>query len=148
MSIPWTAEDDMKLRRLKEEENMGWKQIATHFPGRTHNACQFRWRRLTNPTAMSSTPGTSATTPTSGPASLRARKKSVSTEYLPREDVGGLVHHQAAYGGRGILVPPRSSNENLRQEFEQNLKLQSPIRYTHDPRGGGGGVGGGPIRLG
>lgn len=31
---------------LKEERNLGWHEIASYFPNRTLNACQFRWRRL------------------------------------------------------------------------------------------------------
>lgn len=34
------------LRYLKETKKLGWKEIALHFPNRTTNACQFRWRRL------------------------------------------------------------------------------------------------------
>ncbi|EJS44631.1 YBL054W [Saccharomyces arboricola H-6] len=42
----WDPSDDIKLRHLKEIKNLGWKEIAHHFPNRTPNACQFRWRRL------------------------------------------------------------------------------------------------------
>lgn len=42
----WDDEDDQLLIRLKEVNNLGWKQISKHFNNRTSNACQFRWRRL------------------------------------------------------------------------------------------------------
>lgn len=42
----WDDEDDKLLIKLKEVDNLGWKQIAGHFRNRTSNACQFRWRRL------------------------------------------------------------------------------------------------------
>jgi hypothetical protein len=42
----WDPNDDMILRHLKEQLKLGWKEIASHFPNRTTNACQFRWRRL------------------------------------------------------------------------------------------------------
>ncbi|KAK9461352.1 uncharacterized protein V1516DRAFT_675727 [Lipomyces oligophaga] len=42
----WDPHDDLILRHLKERQKLGWKDIANHFPGRTPNACQFRWRRL------------------------------------------------------------------------------------------------------
>lgn len=42
----WTADDDKLLRHLKEEKKLGWREISVHFPKRTLNACQFRWRRL------------------------------------------------------------------------------------------------------
>ncbi|GMM28448.1 Tod6 protein [Martiniozyma asiatica (nom. inval.)] len=42
----WDDNDDSLLVDLKEKQHLGWKEIAKHFPGRTSNACQFRWRRL------------------------------------------------------------------------------------------------------
>lgn len=45
-SSAWPPEDDRLLRKLKEEKKLGWREIASYFPNRTLNACQFRWRRL------------------------------------------------------------------------------------------------------
>lgn len=42
----WDAEDDILLMHLKDQQKLGWKEIASHFQNRTPNACQFRWRRL------------------------------------------------------------------------------------------------------
>lgn len=42
----WSDEDDSLLRFLKEERNLGWREISLHFKNRTANGCQFRWRRL------------------------------------------------------------------------------------------------------
>lgn len=42
----WDAEDDVLLMHLKDQQKLGWKEIASHFNNRTPNACQFRWRRL------------------------------------------------------------------------------------------------------
>lgn len=42
----WDPHDDLLLRRLKEQQKLGWKEISSHFTNRTPNACQFRWRRL------------------------------------------------------------------------------------------------------
>ncbi|KAK6458893.1 uncharacterized protein RJT20DRAFT_10275 [Scheffersomyces xylosifermentans] len=42
----WDAEDDILLMHLKDQQKLGWKEIASHFTNRTPNACQFRWRRL------------------------------------------------------------------------------------------------------
>lgn len=47
-SPTWTPEADAKLILLKEEQGLGWSEIAEYFPSRTSNACQFRWRRLKN----------------------------------------------------------------------------------------------------
>lgn len=69
----WDAEDDVLLMHLKDQQNLGWKAIASHFDNRTPNACQFRWRRLKsgnlkNPpksaTALGSTIGSKPSTPT------------------------------------------------------------------------------------
>lgn len=42
----WDAQDDILLMHLKDNQKLGWKEIAGHFQNRTPNACQFRWRRL------------------------------------------------------------------------------------------------------
>lgn len=42
----WDAQDDILLMHLKDNQKLGWKEIALHFQNRTPNACQFRWRRL------------------------------------------------------------------------------------------------------
>lgn len=42
----WDAQDDILLMHLKDQQKLGWKEIASHFTNRTPNACQFRWRRL------------------------------------------------------------------------------------------------------
>lgn len=42
----WDALDDVLLMHLKDNQKLGWKEIASHFHNRTPNACQFRWRRL------------------------------------------------------------------------------------------------------
>lgn len=42
----WDALDDLLLMHLKDNQKLGWKEIASHFHNRTPNACQFRWRRL------------------------------------------------------------------------------------------------------
>ena len=52
----------MMLRHLKEQQKLGWKEIAAHFPNRTTNACQFRWRRLKSGTLRTSTNGSTGTT--------------------------------------------------------------------------------------
>lgn len=49
----WDPHDDFLLRHLKEQRKLGWKEIALHFPNRTTNACQFRWRRLVSGTLRS-----------------------------------------------------------------------------------------------
>lgn len=67
--MSWDPQDDILLKQLKEEQRLGWKEIATNcefadeprwpvrvfantlaVPGRTSHACQFRWRRLASGT--------------------------------------------------------------------------------------------------
>lgn len=48
------------LRHLKEDQKLGWKEIAAHFPYRTTNACQFRWRRLMSGNLKSAQPSSAA----------------------------------------------------------------------------------------
>ncbi|GMM34098.1 hypothetical protein DASC09_014230 [Saccharomycopsis crataegensis] len=50
----WSPQDDKLLRFLKEERKLGWRDVATHFPRRTPNACQFRWRRIVNASGSNS----------------------------------------------------------------------------------------------
>lgn len=65
----WDALDDILLMHLKDQQKLGWKEIASNFTNRTPNACQFRWRRLKsgnlkNPPKSSSNLGNS--TPNGG----------------------------------------------------------------------------------
>lgn len=60
----WDALDDILLMHLKDNQKLGWKEIALHFTNRTPNACQFRWRRLKsgnlkNPPKSAAVPGVS-----------------------------------------------------------------------------------------
>lgn len=86
----WDPNDDVVLRHLKEQLKLGWKEIASHFPNRTTNACQFRWRRLMSGTLRNSSVSSSGTTsvqPTSptatatttGPLSTSAPNPSTNT---------------------------------------------------------------------
>lgn len=47
-SKPWSEKEDRLLLSLRGNEHLKWCQIASHFPNRTTNGCQFRWRRLMN----------------------------------------------------------------------------------------------------
>ncbi|ANZ75663.1 BA75_02096T0 [Komagataella pastoris] len=60
----WDPQDDILLRHLKEQQKLGWKEIAAHFNHRTPNACQFRWRRLRSGALKSSQPPSPNVTPT------------------------------------------------------------------------------------
>lgn len=39
----WTDEEDVRLKRLKEGDNLPWSQILKHFPGRKLGTLQFRY---------------------------------------------------------------------------------------------------------
>lgn len=98
----WDPQDDLLLRHLKEQQKLGWKEIASHFAHRTPNACQFRWRRLrsgslkgassassanTTPTAptakdVSTSPSTSPPSQSPSLKSLTVKTASMSTKSL------------------------------------------------------------------
>lgn len=42
----WDSEEDERLRRLREENGLGWPVIATYFEGRTAAACQIRYYKF------------------------------------------------------------------------------------------------------
>lgn len=44
-AVPWTEEESKLLMKLRER-GLTWKEIASNFPNRTLNACQFRWKRI------------------------------------------------------------------------------------------------------
>ncbi|KUL81421.1 hypothetical protein ZTR_09481 [Talaromyces verruculosus] len=39
----WTKEEDVRLKLLKEKDNMSWSQILKHFPDRKQGTLQFRY---------------------------------------------------------------------------------------------------------
>jgi hypothetical protein len=71
----WDPHDDLLLRHLKEQQKLGWKEIAVHFPNRTTNACQFRWRRLVSGT-LRSAPHSPQATPAAPPPQMPAMNTS------------------------------------------------------------------------
>lgn len=78
----WDAEDDILLMHLKDQQKLGWKEIASNFTNRTPNACQFRWRRLKsgnlkNPPKSASALGTQINTK---PSAAKKPKKTFKVE--------------------------------------------------------------------
>ncbi|XP_005392553.1 PREDICTED: myb-related protein B [Chinchilla lanigera] len=48
--VKWTHEEDEQLRALvKQFGQQDWKFLASHFPNRTDQQCQYRWLRVLNP---------------------------------------------------------------------------------------------------
>lgn len=48
--VKWTQEEDEQLRTLvKQFGQQDWKFLASHFPNRTDQQCQYRWLRVLNP---------------------------------------------------------------------------------------------------
>ena len=74
----WDQLDDILLMHLKDQQKLGWKEIASNFHNRTPNACQFRWRRLKlgnlkNPPKLAS-PGHNPPSAPAGSSVKRQRK--------------------------------------------------------------------------
>lgn len=42
----WTNEEDQLLLKLKKNTDLNWREIASRFPSRTLNACQYRINKL------------------------------------------------------------------------------------------------------
>ncbi|KAG7939511.1 hypothetical protein KL934_000445 [Ogataea polymorpha] len=84
-SSAWSPEDDKLLRMLKEEKNYGWREIASYFPNRTINACQFRWRRLVVGVAGKKHSDGSVS-PKSARSKLRSRENEDSDTETAKED--------------------------------------------------------------
>lgn len=81
----WDQLDDILLMHLKDQQKLGWKEIASNFQNRTPNACQFRWRRLklgnlkNPPKQPSLTANTASTSSGSAPKRQRKSKDDFST---------------------------------------------------------------------
>ncbi|BFZ64567.1 hypothetical protein YB2330_005714 [Saitoella coloradoensis] len=112
----WSPAQDALLRRLKEKEGMGWREIALYFPGRTSNGCQFRWRRLSGGKLKSQQSSSSLTPltpldhkptshqPTSQPLIRRA---STGTSRRSSEDCSvGSSTNGTTSPSEGFLTPP------------------------------------------
>lgn len=121
----WDPHDDMMLRHLKEQQKLGWKEIAVHFPNRTTNACQFRWRRLMSGTLRSSSGGgsgmpgvgaapaqahhhtaSSGASPVSTPSSAHQLRYMESATATPSPTTPGGDHHML----RTAYPDPRTGN--------------------------------------
>lgn len=130
----WDPNDDLVLRHLKEQLKLGWKEIASHFPNRTTNACQFRWRRLMSGTLRTNKdPGQahSPPQPQLGAASLsppppgnyispalseiiskeEQRQNQPSSTWTPEEDELLLSRQDLNPEELSLLLPPKSEGE-------------------------------------
>lgn len=94
----WDPHDDLLLRHLKEQQKLGWKEIAAHFPNRTTNACQFRWRRLVSGTLRSapqSPQSAHASSPVVGPPAASPLPPPAGHQPQPQQQTQQQHHHQS-----------------------------------------------------
>nr|XP_020656751.1 myb-related protein B [Pogona vitticeps] len=47
--VKWSREEDELLNSLVSQYGHDWKFLASHFPNRTEQQCQYRWLRVLNP---------------------------------------------------------------------------------------------------
>ncbi|XP_008117286.1 myb-related protein B [Anolis carolinensis] len=47
--VKWSREEDELLNSLVNQFGHDWKFLASHFPNRTEQQCQYRWLRVLNP---------------------------------------------------------------------------------------------------
>lgn len=130
----WDPHDDQMLRHLKEDQKLGWKEIAAHFPYRTTNACQFRWRRLMSGNLKSAQPQQmvpktqSAVAP---PMPLNGRSAS-HQEWTPHEDELIRTRSDLSIQELSLLLPQRSEAEiNDRCTRLWNYSRQQQQQYQH-----------------
>lgn len=109
----WDPHDDMILRHLKEQLKLGWKEISSHFPNRTTNACQFRWRRL-----MSGTLRNKPSLESINNVVLEHHHTSISSSPSPPQSVQSASPVSAA-SSMPISMPPTAPTMN-------NLLLPTP----------------------
>lgn len=112
------------LRHLKEQQKLGWKEIAAHFPNRTTNACQFRWRRLMSGTLRSSSGGASSantavstSSPISSAHHLHRHTASASTTPSPTTDAAMF---RTAY--------PEPGTRNWSRDEDELILARSDLR--------------------
>lgn len=137
----WDALDDILLMHLKDNQKLGWKEIASHFQNRTPNACQFRWRRLKsgnlkNPpksatTALTPTPNP-ATASSPGGTAASSRRPSVSLETDRKPGQKRRISELSA----GILaVYSPLSNTTFTGYEPVSLALAGLNTLAHNPAG-------------
>ncbi len=106
----WDTKDDILLRHLKEQQKLGWKQIAAYFKNRTPNACQFRWRRLMSGSLKSSDSTSSiAATVAGSTASGSAHSQTMvgtgsSSPRSPSSKPSATVHRRSTISGKSSRV--------------------------------------------
>lgn len=114
----WDPHDDMILRHLKEQLKLGWKEISSHFPNRTTNACQFRWRRLMSGTLRnkpSTAEGTgSASVEQTSPISMPTSADSTHPTSPASSPTGAMttstVPVQVSQSPQGAHTPSQAAN--------------------------------------
>ncbi|KAI5821401.1 hypothetical protein BZA77DRAFT_238252 [Pyronema omphalodes] len=105
--MSWDPKDDILLKQLKEEQRLGWKEIATHFHGRTSHACQFRWRRLASGQLKyyqgHRRPPPVTTTSASFANEMASTATAGSVSASPKVLMNGLHHNTQ----QSVITPPR-----------------------------------------
>ncbi|KAI5788857.1 hypothetical protein DFH27DRAFT_212724 [Peziza echinospora] len=151
--MSWDPQDDILLKELKEEQRLGWKEIATHFPGRTSHACQFRWRRLVSGTlkyyqghrrppvvtttsssfasemAASTIPNHAASAPTTPSTARYPAPVSPATSPQHSQHYGydrAPYHHRPSFSGATFSLPSPASSSPQQQ-------LGSPMAMPGTP---------------
>ncbi|KAK9471112.1 uncharacterized protein V1510DRAFT_404502 [Dipodascopsis tothii] len=99
----WDPHDDHLLRHLKEQQKLGWKDIANHFVNRTPNACQFRWRRLMSGSLRGGGAGgsASASTSASGSPTSASGAAALSSSTSPTSSASVLSTSSASSASSG-----------------------------------------------
>lgn len=136
----WDPQDDLLLRHLKEQQRLGWKEIASHFAHRTPNACQFRWRRLRSGALKG---GTAATPSASGSASATAtaspavHDKSTSPSTSPLHSpqgssTGSSVEEGDAENTAERVARPEQQQQQQQRHHHHNIHHQHLLHLQQE----------------
>lgn len=107
----WDPQDDLLLRHLKEQQKLGWKEIASHFAHRTPNACQFRWRRLRSGSLKTNT---NSPTPTSG-------------ANTPNTQSNSITGNNESSPSNSASPPPSSSGTSINTPLINSKQISEPL---------------------
>ncbi|KAL8716726.1 MAG: hypothetical protein Q9225_005967 [Loekoesia sp. 1 TL-2023] len=153
-ALPWTKDENELLRHYRTSTDLTFEDIGNHFPGRTPNSLQKRWRTLNQKeqSVIQNSQGRSWTPEED--QLLHRLKTSTDKTYaeiqreLPRHSVGAVTLHwykmrqrlDQALAGIGtlssdsskLLSPSKPSMEDL--PCQKNVSNQvSPLESSHAP---------------
>ncbi|CCH41423.1 hypothetical protein BN7_964 [Wickerhamomyces ciferrii] len=119
----WDPQDDLLLRHLKEQQKLGWKEIASHFAHRTPNACQFRWRRLRSGSLKT----TNSPTPTSGADTPNTKTQESSSNSASPPQTSTTITSSSSSSSSKDQVPLVSKFSSKAKERKSSTPISTSL---------------------